>query len=65
MTSGHRLAAIVVIWVVVGAMGLMLPGLSLSLDSTLLIVFYAVLTVAAGAGTVAIALSARGGGPLR
>ena len=55
MTSLHRLFAIIVIWLVIAFLGAIMQGLTLTLPPLLIGLLYAVMLLAAGGATWAIA----------
>jgi hypothetical protein len=55
MSSLHRLIAIVVIWLVIAFLGAIMQGLALTLPPMLVGSLYAVMLLAAGGATWAIA----------
>jgi hypothetical protein len=57
MTSGHKLAAIIVIWVVAGSLAFFMPGMAYSVNETLAVVLYGLLIVGAALATGAVGLA--------
>jgi hypothetical protein len=55
MTSLHRLITILLIWLVIAFLGVIMQGLALALAPLMVVFLYAVMLLAAGVATWAIA----------